>query len=77
MPTLEECLDDLGVLLSTLQSGGPVLRIGKITAVGSNTVTADGFSMPFLDVGVTPVVGRIVVYLRQGTATVGIGMLAV
>ena len=76
MPTVEECIDDIGTLIATLATGGPILRIGKITAVTATRITVDGFNMPYIDVGVTPVTGRVVAYLRQGTGAVGLGMLA-
>ena len=76
MATMDECIAELAALISGLETGGPILRIGRIDVVTATTVTVAGFDCVFLDVGVTPVVGRTGVYLRQGTNAVLVGMLA-
>lgn len=73
---LDHSLRELETAIAGLQTGGPLLRLGVITAVDGGQVTIDGYTMAFMSVGVTPIVTRTAVYLRDGTAVVAIGMLA-
>lgn len=74
--SLDQCLGDLEKILNAIPDIGPILRFGTIGSAGGTTAVVAGQTMPYVDVGVTPVAGRTAAYVRTGTSVVCLGMLA-
>jgi hypothetical protein len=74
--SIDACVAEIAALIAQVGNLGPMLRLGTVSAVATETVTVDGVDMAYIATGIPPLVGRVGVYLRQATSTVWVGMLA-